>query len=1240
MRPIVRIRLRRLGVMETDSTPRHFHVRKAARDQLGLPDSFFALRGDVIFADMGASQRFAHALNARSSADGAPVRPSDVHAMGLIHEVFHAILSLYRKSARANVFADLYKELKSTLGKDLDAALLEMVNVFPPPSVYQGAEKAVDYLERTIENASGHEWALEETLLLWLANQNPAYKPIHNLISDGELKAKTAYDKLIGLARTYFDKAPRFGPDQQSILDMLLAPMLASPDSLTGQLEYMRTRWGLELEKLGLLQRLLLAGDFLREDDNWFARKTHGKTDQTHDPIKFTGELYEAEPERFSADLDWMPRVVMMAKSVFVWLDQLSRDYGRPIRLLSDVPNEELGKLAARGMTALWLIGVWKRSRASLTIKHRSGNAEAIASAYSLHDYEIADELGGEAAYNNLRDRAWRYGIRLASDMVPNHVGVDGKWVVDHPDWFLQTREPPFPGYTFDSEAVGGDDRVAVHIEDGYWRKTDASVVFKRVDKHTGDVRYVYHGNDGTSMPWNDTAQLDYTKAEVRAAVMNTILHVARMFPIIRFDAAMTLAKRHFQRLWFPPPGSGGDIPSRSRWSMTKEQFDALMPVEFWREVVDRVAHEVPDTLLLAEAFWLMEGYFVRTLGMHRVYNSAFMNMLKREENANFRTVIKNVLEYEPQILKRFVNFMNNPDEEPAIVQFGEGDKYFGVCLLMSTLPGLPMFGHGQIEGYGEKYGMEYARARTDERPKQWFVERHEREIFPLLKKRYLFADVAHFHMYDFVTADGHVSEDVFAYSNRVGGERALVVYHNKYAETRGWLKSTVGFNDGKGHVVVKTLAHGLGLSSLPHSYVIFRDQVTGLEYLRKNRELFERGIYVELAAFKYHVYWDFREVTHTAREPYADLELELGGRGVPSIDEALVDLAFRPLHKSAQIAFGAAHLAYLLTGWDQGSVRGEVEEAFLEKLGWMFDGLTFMRGVFEPDEAVLGDSKRRLAAALMLVHESAAVDEGIIATWRTLLRESFEALQDAGGAQSMLLIWVQLDLMRIIAKQIDPDRRPGSVLTEWHLHRVIVRALSDSGVKEEDAVRRATLLKLLAVHPPKKDQRFALRVRDWLKDHEVGAYLHVHVAQDVLWFNKERFEELVGAQLLVHVVAAMARGCPLDGAEIGAMWEDVRTLLAAAQREGYKLDPFLERVQALVARKRTRAPASSLVKVAVSRGPRRVRGPRDSGDEVTSVGASPMRAEHRRRRRRLRSSTSDRCCSLLRSARPATPCR
>ena len=115
------------------------------------------------------------------------------------------------------------------------------------------------------------------------------------------------------------------------------------------------------------------------------------------------------------------------------------------------------------------------------------------------------------------------------------------------------------------------------------------------------------------------------------------------------------------------------------------------------------------------------------------VYNSAFMNMLRDEENANYRSVIKNTMEFDPEILKRYVNFMNNPDERTAVDQFGKGDKYFGVCTMMATLPGLPMFGHGQIEGFTERYGMEFRRAGSDETPDRALVDRHEREIFPLL---------------------------------------------------------------------------------------------------------------------------------------------------------------------------------------------------------------------------------------------------------------------------------------------------------------------------------------------------------------------------------------------------------------------------------------------------------------------------------------------------------------------------
>jgi len=323
---------------------------------------------------------------------------------------------------------------------------------------------------------------------------------------------------------------------------------------------------------------------------------------------------------------------------------------------------------------------------------------------------------------------------------------------------------------------------------------------------------------------------------------------------------------------------------------MTMDEFEAAIPQEFWREVVDRVAAEVPDTLLLAEAFWLLEGYFVRTLGMHRVYNSAFMHMLRDEDNAKYRMAIKNTLEFDPQILKRYVNFMSNPDEKTAVEQFGSHDKYFGVCTMLVTLPGLPMFGHGQIEGFREKYGMEFRYPRLNETTDEGLLRGHEWKIFPLLHRRYMFANVEAFLLFDFYTLNGRVDEDVFAYSNCFGDslknsgqvERGLIIYHNKFAETRGWIKLSAAYiNKESGRLLQKSLSEGL---NLPHEgYVIFKDYVTHLEYIRSCNELWEKGLYVELNAYQCHAFMDFQIVSG---EYWDKVCQTLNGAGVQSVKE------------------------------------------------------------------------------------------------------------------------------------------------------------------------------------------------------------------------------------------------------------------------------------------------------------------------------------------------------------------
>ena len=667
-------------------------------------------------------------------------------------------------------------------------------------------------------------------------------------------------------------------------------------------------------------------------------------------------------------------------------------------------------------------------------------------------------------------------------------------------------------------------------------------------------------------MPWNDTAQLDLLNPEAREAVIRTILDVARRFHIIRFDAAMTLAKRHYQRLWFPEPGTGGDIASRAEHGVTKAQFDAAMPVEFWREVVDRVQQEVPDTLLLAEAFWLMEGYFVRTLGMHRVYNSAFMNMLKTEDNAKYRLSIRNVLEFDPEILKRFVNFMNNPDEDTAVAQFGKDDKYFGVCMLMVTMPGLPMFGHGQVEGFTEKYGMEYRRAYRDEQPDRYLIERHEREIFPLMHRRHIFAEAQNFLLYDLVTHDGSVNENVFAYSNRAGDEAGLVVYNNKFEHTAGTIRLSVGFSQRTGQddertLVRRTLGDGLGLQPGARRFCTFRDHISGLEFIRSNASLIEHGLYVELDAYKYHVFMDFREVEDDTGD-YANLTAYLDGRGVPSIEDARQELYLQPVRQPLMELLNPGMLRRLWSGRvlapgdhvDE-DLLGDAENAMTHALREICRFSTVPGDAITPAK----QARRELDAALRL-----PVLGTLLPVQPAETEEAETALPDPlaepGAWGTLLAWWVVHGLGRVTGDDND-ETVSRSWIDEWRLSTIIVGVLRDLGASEMAANDGASLVKLLTSHqqwarvPTARQAMLSL-----LRDTEVQQWLQVNRYQDILWFNKETFQRLVRWLALIAVVTAYAESDTADQAAAAVAHALALTeeLLAAEGQSGYQIDRLL----------------------------------------------------------------------------------
>lgn len=1153
-----------------------FHISRAARNRYGTEQTLFSFSGNVIFADLKASRELAHRMNQIRDSENDPervVHPGALFAMGLIDEASHLLVDHYRKSIAPRAIAEALEWFSSQVGREqVNDLLLRFVQEFPGSTVYRGEEAAQDWLDGSTGGVPHREAAFEELMMLWLANANPAFGRFLELFDDTGLAQKTSYKNVTGSLRSFFATKPPIGSEAANLIDMLRAPAQASPDSLSGQLAFIRDKWSPIIGDVAL-RRLLLAIDVLQEEDVaiWMRfhpademgeRRRRGKHGHAGD---FGGRvdlpdfaLVQHEYERFSPDQDWMPNTVLIAKSTYVWLAQLSKRYSRAITRLDQIPDEELATLASRGMNALWLIGLWERSRASRTIKHLCGKEDAVASAYSLYDYRIADDLGGHEAYIRLRDQAWRFGIRLASDMVPNHMGIDSTWVIEHPEWFLSRGDSPYPAYSFNGPDLSSDGRVEIKIEDHYYEQSDAAVVFRRRDKWTSDTRFIYHGNDGTSFPWNDTAQLDYLNPAVREQVIQTILHVARQFPIIRFDAAMTLAKRHIQRLWFPAPGAGGAIPSRAEYSMPTAEFDARIPVEFWREVVDRVAAEVPGTLLLAEAFWMMEGYFVRTLGMHRVYNSAFMNLLRDEDNQHYRELLKQTMEFDPGIMKRYVNFMSNPDERTAIDQFGTGDKCFGITTLMATLPGLPMFGHGQVEGFTEKYGMEYQRPRYDETPNEWLIDRHNREIAPLLHSRWLFAESENFLLYDFWKEDGTVDENVYAFSNARGGQRALVLYHNRYAETRGTIHHSTGFVDKvNGGLRQRSLQDGLHLPADRDVILAFRDVSNGLEYLRRASDIHQRGFSFHLQAYKYHVFLYWRELRASREYPWDKLHDALHGAGVPNLDEALEQLRLQPLHDALRATLDPTILAHIIEAAEmEASGAMEIrqrEKRMLEAVAPFLErGARFQKLARQLEleragaQPALREPERNantlLVATLALPRYEALFPGRWPATARKVLPSNSPGTSGT-AVWAPVLAWALLRGLPIDGI---------SMFDQLRLRNALADTFHSLGLSGEDGWRAAARVRFL-LHRA-NPLSLELSHKEW-QESDIRWLTGTHDAEGVRYFNQESYEELLW---WIQIPALTAASPQEQRAAAQRSSGAVRGAEQAAKDAGYRLDTLL----------------------------------------------------------------------------------
>src|SRR6058998_3644279 len=151
-----------------------FHVSRAARERYRFEEPWFTITGNVVLADYAATRRLAQRMTEARNAVGHPeraVHAGQLHAMGLIDEILHYVVGLYRQQGNPEALGRALARLEQRLGRSrLDDTLRRFTDAFPPLGVYRGNLGVEGYLEGRTAGVAHREMALEELLMLWIAN--------------------------------------------------------------------------------------------------------------------------------------------------------------------------------------------------------------------------------------------------------------------------------------------------------------------------------------------------------------------------------------------------------------------------------------------------------------------------------------------------------------------------------------------------------------------------------------------------------------------------------------------------------------------------------------------------------------------------------------------------------------------------------------------------------------------------------------------------------------------------------------------------------------------------------------------------------------------------------------------------------------------------------------------------------------------------------------------------------------
>jgi hypothetical protein len=151
----------------------------------------------------------------------------------------------------------------------------------------------------------------------------------------------------------------------------------------------------------------------------------------------------------------------------------------------------------------------------------------------------------------------------------------------------------------------------------------------------------------------------------------------------------------------------------------------------------------------------------------------------------------------------------------------------------------------------------------------------------------------------------------------------------------------------------------------------------------------------------------------------------------------------------------------------------------------------------------------------------------------------------------------------------LDHENQTLSWLDEWQLGRMIVQVFQNEGIKKEEAEKNLLLLKITILiqewFASNRNLSTSSFVKRLLSLQEIRQYLQINRYEDILWFNKESFTELLWWLKTIAIVSESVKTNLSSSAVIEtsiAVDQTLRKLKKAADYSDYRVEQLLTNLQ------------------------------------------------------------------------------